>query len=140
MGKGLMQMFRRRGRSVDMDDYYARQEKRGFVGSRQKMDPVPVAPPVGYKKQPSMVEIIREQVRNARLAAELDAQGMETFEEADDFEIDDEPPLPRSQYEAIFEPPIVEEKEVVKKPKEKEVVKKPKEEAPKEEPTASDQS
>lgn len=106
MGKGLMQMFRRRGRSTDMEDYYARQEKRGFVGSRQKVSSVPMAPPVGYKKQPSMVDIIREQVRSHHLAVAAEQAGMETFEEADDFDVGDpDDALPLSEYEAIFEPP-----------------------------------
>lgn len=109
MGKGLMQMFRRRGRPTDMEDYYARQERRGFIGSRQKVDGTPVAPPVGYVKQPSMVEIIRQQVRSAHLAAAAEAAGMDTFEEADDFDVGDpDDALPLTQYEAIFEPPAAE--------------------------------
>lgn len=59
-------------------------------------DPTPMAPPIGYKRQPSMVEIIREQIRLAGLEAAN--QGYESFEEADDFDVGDDPEL-RSPYE-----------------------------------------
>lgn len=58
-------------------------------------DPRPMAPPIGYKKQPSMVDIIREQIRLAGLEAAN--AGFETFEEADDYDVGDEDP--RSPYE-----------------------------------------
>lgn len=59
-------------------------------------DPTPMAPPIGYKAQPSMMEIVRQQVLLAsREAAEA---GYETEEEADDFVVGDEPEL-RSPYE-----------------------------------------
>lgn len=59
-------------------------------------DPVPMAPPIGYRATPSMIEIVRQQV----LAVSRDAamQGMETEEEADDFDVGDDPEL-RSPYE-----------------------------------------
>lgn len=68
-------------------------------------DPVPMAPPVGYNKQPTLVERIREMVREAALAQQLAAQGVETFEEADDFDIPDDPYRePDSPWEGEFEP------------------------------------
>lgn len=74
---------------------------------REYNDPTPMAPPIGYKRQPSMVEIVRSQVRDALLAQALAEQGVETFEEADDFEIGDdyEPDAP---WENEFDPPITE--------------------------------
>ena len=54
------------------------------------LDPTPMAPPVGYRRQPSLAEQIREMVRSERLAAEVEAAGAETFEEADDFDIEDD--------------------------------------------------
>lgn len=69
-------------------------------------DPTPMAPPVGYKKQPSMVEHIRNMVRSEQLRAHVEAQGAESFEEADDFEVDDDDRLPISAYEAFFEPEV----------------------------------
>lgn len=68
-------------------------------------DPTPVAPPVGYVRQPSMTERIREMIRNERLQAELAAAGAETFDEADDFDVGDDYD-PKSPYEEIFDPPI----------------------------------
>lgn len=59
-------------------------------------DPVPMAPPVGFKPQPSLSEMIRAQV----LAASRDAarEGFETVEEADDFDVGDDPEI-SSPYE-----------------------------------------
>lgn len=70
---------------------------------REIPDPVPLAPPVGYRPQPSMVDIIRQQIRSAQLAQEAEAAGLETFEEADDFDVDDDFD-PSSPYEEIFDP------------------------------------
>lgn len=71
---------------------------------RELPDPTPVAPPVGYVKQKSMTEIIREQVRSHHLQAAAEAQGLETFEEAEDFDIGDDLD-PSTPYEAVFDPP-----------------------------------
>lgn len=67
-------------------------------------DPVPVAPPVGYKKQPSIMDNIRELI--ARASLEAAAQGFETAEEADDFDVVDEfDPIDRgTPWEAHFYP------------------------------------
>lgn len=59
-------------------------------------DPTPMAPPIGYKKTESMVEIVRRQVRLASLEAQ--AAGAETLEQSDDFDVGDDPEL-RSPYE-----------------------------------------
>lgn len=59
-------------------------------------DPVPMAPPIGYKPQPDMMEMIRHQVRLASIEAER--AGLESEDEADDFDVDDDPEL-RSPYE-----------------------------------------
>lgn len=66
-------------------------------------DPKPIAPPIGYNRQPSLAEQIRTMVRNEKLQADLDAAGYETFEEADDFDVGDDYD-PRSPYEQQFEP------------------------------------
>lgn len=70
---------------------------------REIVDPRSMAPPVGYVRQPTMVDIVRQQIRSAHLAAEAEAAGLETFEEADDFEVDDDFD-PSSPYEEIFDP------------------------------------
>lgn len=60
-------------------------------------DPVPMAPPLGYVEQPNLWEQMREMIRREMsLAAE--AEGKETFEEADDFDVEDDP-FPMSDYE-----------------------------------------
>lgn len=56
----------------------------------------PMAPPLNYKPQPSMMEIVRQQVLLA--SREAAAAGMETEEEADDFDVGDEPEI-KSPYE-----------------------------------------
>lgn len=63
-------------------------------------DPVPMAPPIGYRPQPSMVELIRKQVQLA--SEEAKRMGAESLEEADDFDVGDEPEL-RSPYELDVE-------------------------------------
>lgn len=85
----------------------------GFVPKRVKSryeitDPTPIAPPVGFKRSPSLAEQIREMVRSERLAAEVAAAGAETFEEADDFEVPDDPMDPITPYEADFDVPVAE--------------------------------
>lgn len=81
---------------------------RHTVDGREVPDPTPMAPPVGFHKQPSLVDQIRQMVRdeNTRLAMNKEA---ETFEEADDFDVDDDPhPVGEYDYEENFEPPAVE--------------------------------
>lgn len=63
------------------------------------VDSTPMSPPIGYKPQPSMVDIVREMVRSERLRQEALSLGLETFEEADDFAVDDEPEQLRSIHE-----------------------------------------
>lgn len=70
------------------------------------LDPVPLAPPIGYKKAPSMVEIVRDMVRSEKLALEAAARGFESLEESEDFDVDDEPPLLRSRYENDGDPEL----------------------------------
>lgn len=69
---------------------------------REIPDPTPVAPPVGYNRQPTMVEHIRAMVQGELLRRAAEESGAETFEEADDFDIPGDEPF--SPYEAEFEP------------------------------------
>lgn len=71
-------------------------------------NPVPVAPPIGYKKQPSMVEMIRNMVRSEQLRHAAEKSGHESFEDADDFDVGDDID-PKAPYEAEFEPTPVDE-------------------------------
>lgn len=70
---------------------------------REVLDTTPVAPPVGYRRQPSMVENIRAMIRSEKLRQEAAEAGYETFEEADDFDVGDDYD-PTSPYEGDFEP------------------------------------
>lgn len=69
----------------------------------------PMQPPVGYKREPSMVEIVRQQIRSEQMAQAARMAGHETFEEADDFDVEDDPmPVSQYDYEEEFEPPVAE--------------------------------
>lgn len=70
------------------------------------LDPRPLAPPIGYKRQPTMVELIRDMVRSEKLAQEAAAAGAETFEESEDFDIDDEPGYATSPWVNDFDPSV----------------------------------
>lgn len=54
------------------------------------LDSTPMALPVGFKRPIPLSEEIRQMIIRERQTGELDALGMESFEEADDFEIEDE--------------------------------------------------
>lgn len=105
----LLSKFRvGRRRGLTMEEYMDKLEHKGMDPETGHVvpDPTPMAPPIGYKRQPSMVEIVREMVRSERLAAEVGAAGYETFEEADDFDVGDEPDDLKSGFENDFDPPI----------------------------------
>jgi len=76
----------------------------GTPDGREVVSSVPMAPPIGWKKQPSMIDHIRNLVRSERLRQEVEAAGFETPEEADDFDIGDDYD-PQSPYEHNFDPP-----------------------------------
>lgn len=70
---------------------------------RELPDPVPLAPPVGWHAQPSMFEHMREMIRGEALRAYAEAQGDESFEDAQDFDVDDDD-FPQSPHEGDFDP------------------------------------
>lgn len=70
---------------------------------REIPDPIPMAPPVGFKRQPPLHELIREMVRSERLAQEAAQMDAGSFEEEDDFDVDDETD-PSSPWEENFDP------------------------------------
>lgn len=59
-------------------------------------DPIPMAPPVGFKPSPSMTDLIRQQV----LAVSREAQraGYDSLDDADDFDVGDDQEI-QSPYE-----------------------------------------
>lgn len=87
-------------RQLDLEEEIVKLDARG----REVPDPTPMAPPVGYKKQPSMMENIRAMVRSEHLRQAAIQAGYETVEEADDFEVGDDFD-PSSPYEHNFDPP-----------------------------------
>lgn len=70
---------------------------------RELPDPVPTAPPVGYKPPPPLADMIRRMVHSELLARVADAGDFDTPEEADDFDIPDDPIDPKTPYEAVFD-------------------------------------
>lgn len=73
---------------------------------REILDGTPIAPPVGYKQTVPLAQQIREMVRSENLRLAAQESGLETFEEADDFNIDDPDGTaydPSSPFEIIFE-------------------------------------
>lgn len=73
-------------------------EKGKFYGS-----PIPLEPPLGYKRTPSLHDQVRELIRSERLATIAREQGYETLEEGDDFDVQDDYD-PRSPWEHNFDP------------------------------------
>lgn len=91
---------------------------------REIPDPVPLAPPVGYKRSPTLQEQIKRMVQSERLAQLAQESGHETFAEAEDFDVGDDYD-PRSPWEDEFEgEPVLNEirEEVAKKKAEAEAV------------------
>jgi len=90
----------RRPKQMDLEDYLKKLISKGLnKDGTPILDPTPLAPPIGYKKAPSMIDIVRDMVRGERLKQEALAAGFETFDEADDFDVDDEPVQLRSPHE-----------------------------------------
>lgn len=67
-------------------------------------DPLPMAPPVGYQPEPTLGEMIRRFVQSEQLRAKADAEGFDNWEEANDFDIPDDPLDPDSPWEDEFDP------------------------------------
>lgn len=83
-------------------------------------DPTPVSVRPDLRRPPSLQEEIRRYVRQA-LSQQVAEQGGESFEEADDFEVDEDPD-PLTQYE--LQPMQVERAIQREAPKEEQTLKK----------------
>lgn len=89
---------------LPLKEYFSKLKARRMTDDgREIPDPVPMAPPIGYIKQPSMVEHIRNMVRSEQLRMAAEEAGAESFEEADDFDVGEDE-LPGTPWEAEFEP------------------------------------
>lgn len=83
--------FQRKPRRLSVEEYALKMLARGLdENGNQKVSSVPQEPPIGYKRQPSMVEIVQEAIRSERLKREAEDAGFETFEESDDFDVGDD--------------------------------------------------
>lgn len=69
---------------------------------REILNPTPMQPPLGYKKTLSLAEQIRQQVRIQKALEDMEP---ETEDEADDFEIEDDP-APESRWENDMVPSL----------------------------------
>lgn len=69
-------------------------------------DPVPMSPPVGFSNPPDLMHMIRTMIRSEEFLRAADDEGIETFEEAGDFDIDDDPLPPLTLHEQILVPPV----------------------------------
>lgn len=89
-----------------MEDVFKTTDKsnRFSADNEEILNPTPVQPPLGYKPSLSLVEQIRQQVRAYK---HLEDSEPETEEEADDFEIVDDP-APESRWENDMIPSIKE--------------------------------
>lgn len=66
-------------------------------------DPTPIAPPVGYIKQPSLSQLIREMVVREHQRLKSQGEDYESPDEAEDFDVDDDFD-PSSPWEENFDP------------------------------------
>ena len=72
----------------------------------ETLDPTPVEIPTGFRKPELLAETIQRLIRND-VSQIADKEGYDTFEEADDFHIeDDDSNDPSTVYETVFDPVI----------------------------------
>lgn len=72
----------------------------------EKPDPNPMQIPAGFRRPPTLAEQVARLVRSERFMQEARDAGFETFEEAEDFDIDDDPVDPSTPYEPFFDPAL----------------------------------
>lgn len=73
------------------------------VRGHEVPDPTVIEPPLGYVPQPDLMEQMRRMLRSELSRIAEDAE-FETFDEADDFDLDDDPVDYSSPYEEFFDP------------------------------------
>lgn len=78
-------------------------EGRHVIG-KEYPNPIPLAAPIGWRPTPPIWEQIRDMVRR-EMSQTAQAEGAESFEEADDFDVDNDDMYdPATPYEEVFEP------------------------------------
>lgn len=75
------------------------------LDGKEYPDPVPFSVPVGYVPPPDLMDMIRRMVHSEMAQTILKDAGIETIDEADDFDIEDDPLDPLTPYERVFLPP-----------------------------------
>lgn len=94
-------------RYAELAEHYATRDTRDpplDKRGHELPDPEPMAPPIGYQPGPDLMEIIRSMVKRASEELASEGSDNDTFEEANDFEIEDEDYYdPRSGYEIDIE-------------------------------------
>lgn len=70
---------------------------------RELPDPVPCAPPVGYRDGPSLADFVQRMIRQEVSRIAEDA-AYESFEEAEDFDTGEDDIDPLTPYEQVFDP------------------------------------
>lgn len=106
MNKKVEHTDRITGEITEHDPGHRRRIRDEFINDlgQEMPDPRPMSPPVGYIKQPSIFDLVRDQVARAHLLHAQDRE-FETFEDNDDFDIPDDPADPTSPWENDFDPP-----------------------------------
>lgn len=72
------------------------------ANGHELLDPTPVELPANFRVPETLEQRIARLVRSERAQADLDAAGLETFDEADDFEVGEDFD-PSSPYETFFD-------------------------------------
>lgn len=85
----------------------SRQDRFLNAAGQEIVDSRPMSPALGKKPEMHIRDYVKTLVHSERLMQELEAQGAETFEEANDFEVGDDY-FPDSQYENDLEPSLSE--------------------------------
>lgn len=94
---------------LDLEDYLQKIKKAGLDESGHELvSSKPMQPPLGYKKQPSLAELVREMVQSEALRQKIESEGGETLEEFEDFDVEDEPEMMSSPWENQHDPSLAE--------------------------------
>jgi len=94
---------------LDLEDYLVKIKKAGLdQAGHELVSSTPMQPPAGYKKQPSLAELVREMVQSEALRRQAEADGAESLEEFEDFDVDDDGELMRSPWENQHDPSLAE--------------------------------
>lgn len=81
---------------------------RGLCGYNKRgeeiPDSTPVALPVGFTRPKTLQQTMRELLRNEEFLRAQEAAEVESFDEADDFDVGEQDPLDGTPYEDCFDP------------------------------------